>query len=582
MSSQAARAAIPVLLVLIVYIFSWVQLADSCSYHAAHSSAVMCSLPCFLFASYCCCKVLLVYWMEAMEEGGLEQYFSRFKGDRFDVMLGAQLLLYLLCAGGWFWMLSASPLPPNCAWAMGKPVAAFEFSPCKACCNCLAATGNDLRCGFDYCDQAVLTPAQRWAANGQAAYREYYAKVCRQYNTPAAIAACDADARAEGRKAAAEAEARAGGAAKADVMAAGLEAARTLAPTPAPTPPTLAPTSAPTPNAWDAVAANLAWLASIESGALRPSPICWGTGQSPTDAVLLRESGKSVKLGCSSRDEWFSCVWHNCMAELGPTEPYPNCDAGCKHVPKWMEPPVTDDSGRGIYDVFRTTQFEPDASSVQCKAMCWNAQAQTNDVGGNSVGVAGGFYNHSMATPPISAGGTSCFVLGLLGCVSLVGCFTTCFKGHAKHRPLSMAEQRAEWAAKKRKAEDSGKVMTKLEIELAGAAAGAEGGTPSKLSGSVRVVPTADDPATEHLELSMKTKHGLQRLRQKRGYDRTGDLPPHRPPADDEPSGGLSANEEWELKAMEEDHDPDAAAFADEAREWAAQRHRRFSACDVF
>ena len=154
-----------------------------------------------------------------------------------------------------------------------------------------------------------------------------------------------------------------------------------------------------------------------------------------------------------------------------------------------------------------------------------------------------------------------------------------------------MAEQRAEWAAKKRKAEDSGKVMTKLEIELAGAAARAEGGgaavttaggTPSKLSASARVVPTVDDPATAHLELSMKTKHGLQRLRQKRGYDRTGDLPPHLPPNVEEPEGGLSANEEWELKAMEEDHDPDAAAFADEARQWAAQRHRRFSACDVF
>ena len=226
--------------------------------------------------------------------------------------------------------------------------------------------------------------------------------------------------------------------------------------------------------------------------------------------------------------------------------------------------------------------------------MCWNTYSVTGDVGGNTVGVGGNFYNHSIAVPPISTSGTALFVTGGLCCIGFVGCFTTCFKGRTKHQPLTMSEQRAQWQARRKKAAAEGQVVSKLELEIASMAQEEMGvkmvARSAQAVSKVRVLPTVGEPAVDHLHLSMKSKHGLMRLHKKRGMDRTGDLPPHRPPPVEQEEGGanggddagLSADEVWELKDAEEELDPDVAAFAEEAREWAAARRKRFSLCEVF
>ena len=517
---------IPFFLFCAAWTFAWVQLARSCTFHGHHANLALGPLPFLVFCTYCCFRVLAVYWREAMGEGGWSQYLYRYRTDRFDVIVCLQLGFWLLCMGGFWKMMVAPPLPPNCQYALGPEVSAFEFSPCLACCSCLRNTGNVMRCGFDYCEQRVLTARQGWDAARETREKELLDSGCASFGG-LAPAACEALAKREGNRAFAELRAKEGGASADEARQAGHAAAASLAPTPAPTPPTMAPTAAPTPDQWDAAAENDAFVAAIGSGAKRPPPVCWGTGKGNTDA-LLKGTENSAKKKCATSEVWYQCVFNNCMRVLGPqitnngaetaVASYPACEEACAYAQKWLQPPVYDERGNGQYDVYATTAT-PVAST--CKAMCWNTEAETGQLGNNNVMVAGNNYNHSMPIPAVSSGGINTMVSGGLLCIAFVGCFTTCFKGRTKAKVMTAAEQKAKWEAAAKADAGVGQGVNKMKQAIADATqadVAVERGGRQKIrpSSKARVVPSTGDLAVDHLPISMKSKHGLARLHRKR------------------------------------------------------------------
>ena len=318
----AAHTFIPFFLFIAAWSFAWQQLSKDCTFHGHHAAAALGPVPFLFFATYCCWRVLLVYWAEAKGEGGISVWFYRFGHDRFDFILLLQLFFWVMCVGGFARMMTAPPLPSNCAYAYGPEVAAFEFSPCLACCSCLEQTQDTMRCGFDYCDQAILTPQQRW----EAAADEMYSKVKRAgcQGLPSEQA-CEELALKEGRRAYAELREREAGGSSAAIAAAGEAHALTKTPTPAPTPPTMMPTAFPTPDVWDAAEEHEERLAAIATGTMRPSPVCWGTGQRNTDS-LLKGTRQSALKKCGSSTVWYKCVfnnWYVAAASCLPNLPTP-------------------------------------------------------------------------------------------------------------------------------------------------------------------------------------------------------------------------------------------------------------------
>ena len=259
-------------------------------------------------------------------------------------------------------------------------------------------------------------------------------------------------------------------------------------------------------------------------------------------------------------------MFNNCMEALGPritssgaaaeaVSSYPSCEESCEYKRRYLQEPVFDERGFGIYDTYKSQVEEPDST---CQVMCWNTEAQTGAVGSNNVMVGDNFFNYSMPVPPINRMGTDMMVAGGLLCITFVSCFTTCFKGRTKAKVMSAAEQKAKWEAEAAGDAAAGNGVNKIKQAIADATAVDLVHTKVKKS-AVRVVPTVGDPAVDHLPLTMKSKRTLAGLHRKRGI---ATLPPIE---------GAKHNRDGTLAGMNEEEDDDRVVPEEEEPETAAE-----------
>ena len=134
-ADQRSYVWIPALLGITGWIVTFNWLSGQCTWHGVHALSVLLPVPPLAFATYCCWRVLMVYWQEAGKEGGWEVYYTRFGKDRFDVVIVGQFLFWCMAVYGYVLMLLPPPLAQNCEYRAGLEMAGYEFTPCRACCG---------------------------------------------------------------------------------------------------------------------------------------------------------------------------------------------------------------------------------------------------------------------------------------------------------------------------------------------------------------------------------------------------------------------------------------------------------------